>query len=382
MKGAEKMFTDNMFLILGLLVGLIVTWNYKSTAKIENGQKSAGVFYADCTSWMTYGYCFVIYPLVVLVLLISDNYLNLYHESTKNFFCFIFNLSFSATVYYGIILIFYNKIKAKLSSRACVALWIIPFIAGYLGLFIFFTSYHRVIDETFYNFEMSESLFEILFIIWAAGFGVTILYKIIRHMIFCDWLKKDTELIKEGIIKTIWKEECEKIGLEEDVDLRLTDKLPTALSVGLFSGTRITYFPQKEYTEEEYRFICQHEIRHIQRRDTRTKFIFEFMLSMMWFNPIVWLAISKAEDEMELACDEVVVKNLDVQKRKKYAELILCSSGKVRGFTTCLSDRAKGLKYRLEEIINPHRRIDTALIVLGASIVFVLLFSVFSITYI
>ena len=75
-----------------------------------------------------------------------------------------------------------------------------------------------------------------------------------------------------------------------------------------------------------------------------------------WFHPLVWLAVKKAEEDLELSCDEIVLKDADLSTRKKYAELLLSIAGDGRGYTTCLSASAKTLSYRLKATVSARER--------------------------
>ena len=104
---------------------------------------------------------------------------------------------------------------------------------------------------------------------------------------------------------------------------------------------------KKSYTEEEAELIFLHELHHIQRNDTHTKFFLKFCTALGWFLPFIWIAVKKAEADLELSCDEIVLKDADDHKRKKYAELLLTTAGGPIGFTTCLSASAQSLRYRM-----------------------------------
>ena len=82
-----------------------------------------------------------------------------------------------------------------------------------------------------------------------------------------------------------------------------------------------------------------------------------------WFLPFIWIAVKRAEADLELSCDEIVLKDADDHKRKKYAELLLMTAGGTIGFTTCLSASAQSLRYRMRATLNEKKkRIGTGLL--------------------
>ena len=59
---------------------------------------------------------------------------------------------------------------------------------------------------------------------------------------------------------------------------------------------------------------------------------------------------------MELSCDEMVLGRANEEVRHQYAELLLTTAASAPGLTTCLSASAEGLKYRLEQILQPQKK--------------------------
>lgn len=73
---------------------------------------------------------------------------------------------------------------------------------------------------------------------------------------------------------------------------------------------------------------------------------------MCWFNPLMWLAMRKSADDLELSCDEIVLEGCSSTTRYQYANLLLKTAGDQRGFTTCLSTTASALRYRLKHVMS------------------------------
>ena len=78
-----------------------------------------------------------------------------------------------------------------------------------------------------------------------------------------------------------------------------------------------------EISADEANYIIQHEQVHIKRKDYIVKLIASIIVNIHWFNPLVWLAFSKMSQEMEISCDERVIKNNEKGMRKAYATLLL-----------------------------------------------------------
>lgn len=81
--------------------------------------------------------------------------------------------------------------------------------------------------------------------------------------------------------------------------------------------------------------VIAHEKNHIRRGDNWFKLISFVCLSLHWFNPLVWIAYMMICKDIEDACDESVVRNLDEQGRREYSTALLaCGKGK-RSFAAC-----------------------------------------------
>lgn len=86
----------------------------------------------------------------------------------------------------------------------------------------------------------------------------------------------------------------------------------------------------KEEQEKEYtRYILVHEQTHIKRRDYIWRIVSYFALCIHWFNPLVWLAFFLSGKDMEMSCDEAVIRLLGDGAKKEYsAALLSLASGR------------------------------------------------------
>ncbi|MBR5252011.1 MAG: peptidoglycan DD-metalloendopeptidase family protein [Oscillospiraceae bacterium] len=71
------------------------------------------------------------------------------------------------------------------------------------------------------------------------------------------------------------------------------------------------------------KYVIQHEQNHIRHRDHITKPLCFVIAVVHWFNPFVWLALHFAAKDMELCCDEQVIKQLDTAQVKEYCACLL-----------------------------------------------------------
>ena len=74
---------------------------------------------------------------------------------------------------------------------------------------------------------------------------------------------------------------------------------------------------------EPFRLVLAHELAHVKRRDCVRKLLFTVCLCLYWWNPLVWCMVILAGRDMELACDEAVLRALGPGCRKAYALTLL-----------------------------------------------------------
>lgn len=70
-------------------------------------------------------------------------------------------------------------------------------------------------------------------------------------------------------------------------------------------------------------YILLHERMHIRHLDALVKWIGSAILCLYWWNPLVWTASYMMNDDMEMVCDERVLKSADMEMRKEYANTLL-----------------------------------------------------------
>jgi beta-lactamase regulating signal transducer with metallopeptidase domain len=103
-------------------------------------------------------------------------------------------------------------------------------------------------------------------------------------------------------------------------NIYLAEGLETAFVMGLFRP-RI-YLPATLSIEEK-KYILLHEETHIKRFDHVTRIFSFFVLCLHWFNPLVWLAFYLSNKDMEMSCDEAVIKKMGNELKKEYSLSLL-----------------------------------------------------------
>lgn len=105
--------------------------------------------------------------------------------------------------------------------------------------------------------------------------------------------------------------------------------------------------------EETYLHIISHEKSHIKNFDHITKLVSFVVFAIYWFNPLVWVCYKLFTKDIELACDERVVKSYTQEKRKSYAEALLsCAMNEGRGIIYPLAFGEVSIKERITLVVS------------------------------
>lgn len=104
---------------------------------------------------------------------------------------------------------------------------------------------------------------------------------------------------------------------------------------------------------QELEHVVAHEMAHIRRKDHWWKPLGFLLLTIHWFNPFMWSAYILFCRDIELACDERVIKELDSEQRASYTQALLSCSIDHRVISACpLAFGEVGVKTRVKSVMN------------------------------
>lgn len=99
--------------------------------------------------------------------------------------------------------------------------------------------------------------------------------------------------------------------------------------------------------------IIKHEQAHIQRKDYWWKPLGFLLLTLYWFNPLIWVGYVFLCRDIELACDERVIKTLTIEEKADYSQTLLMCSINRRLITACpVAFGEVGVKTRIKSILS------------------------------
>ena len=105
--------------------------------------------------------------------------------------------------------------------------------------------------------------------------------------------------------------------------------------------------------EQDLEYVIAHEQAHICRKDNCWKPLAFLLLTIHWFNPLMWLAYVLMCRDIELACDEKVIKELGNEQRADYTQALVACSVKYHMMTPSpLAFGEVGVKQRVKSVMN------------------------------
>jgi beta-lactamase regulating signal transducer with metallopeptidase domain len=137
-----------------------------------------------------------------------------------------------------------------------------------------------------------------------------------------------------------------------DNNIYETDRIQTPFVLGLFKP-RI--FIPTSLSEYESDYIIKHEEIHVKRYDHLVKLVGFAALAIHWFNPIIWLSFYLMVKDMEMSCDESVMKVSKADIRRNYSETLLSISSRQSGMFIPLAFGESNVKSRIRNILNYKR---------------------------
>ena len=151
-------------------------------------------------------------------------------------------------------------------------------------------------------------------------------------------------------------------------NIRLCDRVDSTFILGILHPH--IYVPSRmviDMKSEQFAAVIAHEKAHLKRHDHWWKPLGYLLLSIHWFNPLVWLAYILFCQDIELACDEKTVHHLSVHDKQLYSEVLLACSVKSRPLTVCpLAFGETGVKGRIKAILHTKK---PAFWIIAASII-------------
>ena len=166
-------------------------------------------------------------------------------------------------------------------------------------------------------------------VVWIVGMVGMLIYTLVSYLLLLRKVREATPA--EG---NVW----------------LCDRISSPFILGVIRP-RI-YLPS-DISEADVEYVLAHERAHLTRRDHWWKPLGFLLLSVHWFNPILWIGYVLLCRDIEIACDEKVLANMGTGAKKPYSDALINASVSRKVIAACpLAFGEVGVKTRIKSVLN------------------------------
>ncbi|WP_455580573.1 M56 family metallopeptidase [Dysosmobacter sp.] len=166
-------------------------------------------------------------------------------------------------------------------------------------------------------------------LVWLAGMAVMLLYVLVSYL-----------RLRHRVM----------VSINERDNIWVCDRIDSPFILGIF---RPRIYMPSNMEEAQAAYVIAHEQAHLNRRDHWWKPLGFFLLTVYWFNPLIWVAYILLSRDIELACDEKVVRSMEMADKQAYSEALLVCSVNRRMIAACpLAFGEVGVKARVKSVLN------------------------------
>ena len=196
----------------------------------------------------------------------------------------------------------------------------------------------------------------ILFYGYLAGAAVFLLCQGVSYVRFRRTVRRWRSGVTRGDYRALLQDTARSLNVTAP-EMFVCEAISTPAVTGLFRPTLL--LPHEGYDLNELRYILRHELCHLKRRDMLLKLVLLAANAMHWFNPVVYLMLRQADEDIELACDSAATDGLDRAERAAYSRTLLAAvQSHVRALpaTTCFGGTVERLKRRITNVLGAQKK--------------------------
>ena len=196
----------------------------------------------------------------------------------------------------------------------------------------------------------------ILFYGYLAGAAAFLLYQGISYAHFRRTVRRWKRDVSRADYAAMLSNTARDLGVSAP-EMIVCEAISTPAVTGLLRPRLL--LPHERYDVQELRYILRHELCHFKRRDMLLKLVLLAANAMHWFNPVVYLMLRQADEDIELACDSAATDGLELPERAAYSRTLLAavqSSVRALPATTCFGGTVERLKRRITNVLGAQKK--------------------------
>lgn len=196
----------------------------------------------------------------------------------------------------------------------------------------------------------------ILFYGYLAGAAAFLLYQGVSYALFRRTVRRWKRDVARADYAAMLSDTARDLGVSAP-EMIVCEAISTPAVTGLLRPRLL--LPHEHYDVQELRYILRHELCHLKRRDMLLKLVLLAANAMHWFNPVVYLMLRQADEDIELACDSAATGGLELPERAAYSRTLLAavqSSVRALPATTCFGGTVERLKRRITNVLGAQKK--------------------------
>lgn len=196
----------------------------------------------------------------------------------------------------------------------------------------------------------------ILFYGYLAGAAAFLLYQGLSYAHFRRTVRRWKRDVARADYAAMLSDTARDLGVSAP-EMIVCEAISTPAVTGLLRPRLL--LPHEHYDVQELCYILRHELCHLKRRDMLFKLVLLAANAMHWFNPVVYLMLRQADEDIELACDSAATDGLELPERAAYSRTLLAavqSSVRALPATTCFGGTVERLKRRITNVLGAQKK--------------------------
>ena len=224
----------------------------------------------------------------------------------------------------------------------------------------------RETDATSMPQRFFSVLIQNLLLVWLVVALILIIRKITIYQDFVKYIRAGrTEVSDTEILDRLALIGAQS-GVKKPVELYTNSFISSPLLLGFFRPCIVLPSANLEPIDLEYTLL--HELKHYKHRDMFYKWLVQLVICLHWFNPLAYVMGREVGRACELACDEAVIKALDLQGRRAYGDTLLKAIGFGGSYkdalaSVSLNENSELLKERLGAIMKYKKKSKATIVI-------------------
>lgn len=225
-------------------------------------------------------------------------------------------------------------------------------------------------------------ILSVLFFIWLFGISIFLAFAAADYRNFIRYVKANNRKEEDERVLELLDDVMMELGIRNRIEIYENHLILSPLTTGFFRIMLVLpeTLPIDEMLKNgSLRYILMHELTHVKKKDLWYKWLFQIVLCIHWFNPVLYLVREELNRSCELACDEAVLGGRGDEERRIYGNTLLAAAEsaityKNNVMSTTLVEEKRYMKERILMIMKNKKNTKAAVFCSTAAMCAILLF--------